>query len=59
MSWLTQLEINQRDSEMRDDIIPTGCPDGYCVCCQSNEGLNEDGIPCGYCDKGIELNKEE
>ena len=56
MSYLTQLEINIRDSEMRGDgIRENGYPEGICPCCGSDDGLNEDGIPCGYCAKGIAL----
>lgn len=54
--YLTQAYINIRDSdETRFDVRENGYPEGYCVCCGSDEGLNEEGIPCGYCKKGIEL----
>ena len=60
MSYLTQSEINQEEWERtRYDVRENGYTEGVCVCCGSDEGLNEDGIPCGYCRKGRELDKEE
>lgn len=59
MSYLTQLYINMEDSKQarcrEHDKMASGYPKGICPSCGSDEGLNEDGIPCGYCKKGIAL----
>ena len=32
---------------------------GFCSCCGSDDGLDEDGNACGYCQEGIKLLKEK
>lgn len=57
----TQLEINSRDSDIIrwKRIERMGeYASGFCSCCGSNNGLDEDGNPCGYCPEGIRLLKE-
>ena len=33
--------------------------DGYCSCCGSDDGLDEDGFACGYCAEGRLLLEKE
>jgi hypothetical protein len=53
---LTQFEINSRDSDRaRNERIERAgeYASGFCSCCGSDDGLDEDGNPCGWCAEGI------
>ena len=61
MSFLTQSKINQREdwfaSIRLDTEMLSRYPSGICAYCGGDDGLNEDGVPCGYCRKGRELDE--
>ena len=62
MNYLIQLEINIRDSDIarRERTDRAGeYASGECDCCGSNEGLDEEGNACGFCEEGIRLLEEE
>ena len=57
MNYLPGIE--RVEQERTDRVQREGeYASGYCSCCGSDVGLDEDGLACGYCQAGRELLKE-
>ena len=57
MSYLLDIERAEREYTERERREGEYA-NGYCSCCGSNDGLDEDGNACGHCAEGINLLEE-